>query len=209
MNGPSGSATPFSHLRCRVRSSAVGSRSAQARRSSSPRHRRICSARTHGRWGLMREPCCSARTSSPTPSCSNGSRSGETAGHEPDERNLQLHVHVRQRVDDRDPAEPLGRLEGARRQPSGIFDRTTDRKDVQMRGHADVVPVAGSVLPASSRRLRSEVEHSAASDSDDPGPHQEGALLTVGRAFCTDLVHSSGTDQAERHGATSGRPTLR
>ncbi len=41
-------------------------------------------------------------------------------------------------------------------------------------------------LPGSSRRRRSEVEYSAASDSDDPGPHQEGALLTVGRAFCTN-----------------------
>ena len=41
-------------------------------------------------------------------------------------------------------------------------------------------------LSDSSRRRRSEVEYSAASDSDDPGPHQEGALLTVGRAFCTD-----------------------
>ena len=89
------------------------------------------------------------------------------------------------RVHDRHPAEPLGRLEGARRQPSGIFDRTTDRKALPMRGPADVVPVAGSVLPPSSRRRRSEVEYSAASDSDDPGPHQEGALLTVGRAFCT------------------------
>ena len=80
MNGPTGSATPFSDLRCRVRSSAAGSWSAQARRSSSRRRRRICSARTHGRWGLMREPRCSARTSSPTASCSNGSRSAETAG---------------------------------------------------------------------------------------------------------------------------------
>ena len=31
--------------------------------------------------------------------------------------------------------------------------------------------------PDSSRRRRSEVEHSAASDSDDSGPHQESALL--------------------------------
>ena len=54
--------------------------SAQARRSSSLRHRRICSARTPGSWGLMREPRFSASTSSPTPSCSNGSRSAETAG---------------------------------------------------------------------------------------------------------------------------------
>ena len=48
-------------------------------------------------------------------------------------------------------------------------------------GTADVVPVAGSVLPGSSRRRRSEVEHSAASDADDPGPHQENALLTMMR----------------------------
>ena len=39
------------------------------------------------------------------------------------------------RVHDRHPAEPLGRLGGARRQPSGIFDRTTDRKALQMRRH--------------------------------------------------------------------------
>ena len=45
MNGPPGSATPFSHLRYRVRSSAAGSRSAQARRSSSLRHRRILLSR--------------------------------------------------------------------------------------------------------------------------------------------------------------------
>ena len=32
----------------------------------------------------------------------------------------------------------------------------------------------------SSRRRRSEVEHSAASDSDDSGPHQESPLLTRG-----------------------------
>ena len=68
--------------------------------------------------------------------------------------------------------------EAPRRRSSGIFDRTTDRKDLQMRRHADVVPVAGSVLPRSSKRLRSEVEHSAASDADDSGPHQENALLT-------------------------------
>ena len=52
---------------------------------------------------------------------------------------------LRKRVHDRHPAEPLGRLGGARRQPSGIFDRTTDRKALPMRGPADVVPVAGSV----------------------------------------------------------------
>ena len=44
---------------------------------------------------------------------------------------------------DRHPAEPLGQLGGARRQSSGICDRTTDRKALQMRGHADVVPGAG------------------------------------------------------------------
>jgi len=42
LHGPPGSATPFSHLRCRVRFSAAGSWSPQARRSFSPRHRRIC-----------------------------------------------------------------------------------------------------------------------------------------------------------------------
>ena len=47
-----------------------------------------------------------------------------------------------------------------------------------MRGHADVFQLQVQVLPDSSRRRRSEVEHSAASDSDDPGPHQEGALRT-------------------------------
>ena len=36
-------------------------------------------------------------------------------GHQPDERNLQLHVLVRKRVDHRDPAAAFGRLEGARR----------------------------------------------------------------------------------------------
>ena len=80
MSGPPGSATPFSHLRCRVRCSAAGSWSAQARRSFFRRHRRMCSARTPGRWGLMREPRCSASTSSPMASCSNGSRSAATAG---------------------------------------------------------------------------------------------------------------------------------
>ena len=87
-----------------------------------------------------------------------------------------------QRVHDRHPAEPLGRLGGARRQPSGIFDRTTDRKALPMRGPADVVPVAGSVLRGSSGRRRPEVEHSAASDADDSGPHQESPVLTLGRA---------------------------
>ena len=57
---------------------------------------------------------------------------------------------------------------------------TTGGQDVQMRRPADAVPVAGSVLPGSSRRRRSEVEYSAASDSDDSGPHQESALLTRG-----------------------------
>ena len=35
---------------------------------------------THGRWGLMREPCYSASTSSAMASYSNGSRSAETGG---------------------------------------------------------------------------------------------------------------------------------
>ena len=49
---------------------------------------------------------------------------------------------------------------------------------------ADVVPVAGSALRRSSGRRRPEVEHSAASDSDDSGPHQESALLTRGSWCC-------------------------
>ena len=61
---------------------------------------------------------------------------------------------------------------------SDVCDRTTGRKDLQMRRPADAVPGAGSVLPGSSKRRRSEVEYSAASDADDSGPHQENALLT-------------------------------
>ena len=42
-------------------------------------------------------------------------------------------------------------------------------------------------LPRSSGRRRPEVEHSAASDSDDSGPHQESALLTGGQALPSAL----------------------
>jgi hypothetical protein len=49
-------------------------------RSRFPRRRSESSARTPGRSALMSVPRCSARTSSPTASCSNGSRSAETAG---------------------------------------------------------------------------------------------------------------------------------
>ena len=65
-------------------------------------------------------------------------------------------------------------------------------------GTADVVPDAGSVLRRSPRRRRSEVEHSAASDADDPGPHQESALLTVVRAICTDPGSNSGLRRQDR-----------
>ena len=87
--------------------------------------------------------------------------------------------HLRKWVHDRQPAEPLGRLGGTRRQPSGLCDRTTDRKALQMRGHADLIPVAGSVLSGSSKRRWSEVEYSAASDADDSGADQENAVLTT------------------------------
>jgi hypothetical protein len=43
---------------------------------------------------LMSEPRCSARTSSPTASCSNGSRWRRRPRHEPDERRIQLHLHL-------------------------------------------------------------------------------------------------------------------
>ena len=59
---------------------------------------------------------------------------------------------------------------------------TTGGQDVQVRRPADAAPAPGSVLPGSSRRRRSEMEYSAASDADDSGPHQEGALLTRGEA---------------------------
>ena len=52
-------------------------------------------------------------------------------------------------------------------------------------------------LPDSSRRRRSEVEYSAASDADDPGPHQESALLTgpdgaARRNAVTSVLHQPG-----------------
>ena len=80
VNERPGSATPSLELPRRVPCSAGGSCSVQARRSRFPRRRRESSARTPGRSAPMSEPPCSARTSSPTPSCSNGSRSPETAG---------------------------------------------------------------------------------------------------------------------------------
>jgi hypothetical protein len=66
-----------------------------------------------------------------------------------------------------------------------------------MRGHADVVPGAGSVLRRSSKRLRSDVEHSAASDADDSGPHQESALLS--------MTTSARANQLFRRNAQGGR----
>jgi hypothetical protein len=54
-------------------------------------------------------------------------------------------------------------------------------KMCKMRRHADAVPSAVRVLPGSSQPRGSEVEYSAASDSDNPSPHQETALLTVGK----------------------------
>ena len=80
VNERPGSATPSLELPRRVPCSAGGSCSVQARRSRFPRRRSESSARTPGRSAPMSEPRCSARTSSPTPSCSNGSRSAETAG---------------------------------------------------------------------------------------------------------------------------------
>ena len=46
-------------------------------------------------------------------------------------------------------------------------------------------------FPDSSRRRRSEVEYSAAGDSDDSGPHQEGALLTRG-SYCMRIDREGG-----------------
>ena len=79
VNERPGSVTRSLELPRRVRYSAVGSSSAQARRSFFPPRRSKRSARIPGRSDLMWEPRCSARTSSPTPSYSNGSRSAETA----------------------------------------------------------------------------------------------------------------------------------
>ena len=178
-----GSARPFSHLRCRVRSSAAGSRSAQARRSSSDGIGGSRRARTHGRWGLMREPCCSARTSSPTPSCSNGSRSGKRRGREPHDRNVQLHLLLGngftigtqpnlsvdwEAPEDKRVAFSIGPQIGKLCRCGGM--PTLFQLQVQY------YPVRPDVSgPKWNIQLQATL--------DDSGPHQESALLTRGPPF--------------------------
>ena len=131
---------------------------------------------------------------------------GRRPGHQPDERYLQLHVLVRQRVDPGNAADPCGGLEGARRRARDVRDRATGGQDVHMRRPADAVPAAGSALPGSSKRRRSEVEYSAAGDSDDPGPHQEGPLLTRGRLCCVLTRTRVYSDKAKAAATDGNRP---
>ena len=130
----------------------------------------------------MREPRCSARTSSPTRFVQQWFKVGGD-GRDANQMNGTFNFTYLLANGCTIGTQPSLRSIGRRAKATECtFGRTTDRKAVQMRRPADVVPAAGSVLPGSSRRLRSEVEHSAASDADDPGPNQESALLNGGAA---------------------------